>query len=680
MPALGPVLGADGVKNVVAYVRSMSGLPHDGLKAQLGKVLFTQNCAACHGPEGKGNQALGAPNLTDQIWLYGSSEATIAEGINNGRHLGITPRAHADAGVQGFARARLAWPGEDQPRRRLRVGPVEHAPAEVKLTHAAPHPPRAARGASGVTQMDTRTIPIQPVPAAPADGDEVGLYEIRRKIYPRAVTGWFRNWRVAMIIATQLVFYGLPWLSWNDRQAVLFDLAARKFYIFGIVFWPQDVIYLTVLLILSALSLFLFTAVAGRLWCGYACPQTVYTEIFLWIERKIEGDSVARKRLDAEPASLRKFVTKALKHTAWITLALWTGYTFVGYFTPIRDLGIRAITWNLGGVGDVLGVLLRVRDVRQRRLDARAGLHSKIQINELKAHGVDTAEKLSAVPLPLPWKPDRGSVQAYNRVREQARIQVEARKSGIRSFELMPIETGFGLTRLPEPSAADIFLDLEGDPFVGEHGLEYLFGYVTEEAHGQFVHHHDWALTRADEKRAFERFVDFVMERWERHPDLHIYHYAPYEPGALKRLMGRYATREEEIDRMLRAGLFVDLYQVVRHALRASVESYSIKRLERFFGFERQTPLSEANSALARLESHLELGDTPAITDEMKSVVLAYNRRIAARRWLCATGSRISGPSSWPRVLRSRGRFQETASRTRRSATGSSRSNGWLRR
>ncbi len=200
-----------------------------------------------------------------------------------------------------------------------------------------------------MTEVDTRTIPIQPVPPAPADGDEVGLYEIRRKIYPRAVTGWFRNWRVAMIVATQLVFYGLPWLSWNDRQAVLFDLAARKFYILGIVFWPQDVIYLTVLLILSALSLFLFTAVAGRLWCGYACPQTVYTEIFLWIERKIEGDAVARKRLDAEPASLRKFVTKAVKHTAWITLALWTGYTFVGYFTPIRDLGIRAITWNLGG-------------------------------------------------------------------------------------------------------------------------------------------------------------------------------------------------------------------------------------------------------------------------------------------------------------------------------------------
>jgi cytochrome c oxidase accessory protein FixG len=188
-------------------------------------------------------------------------------------------------------------------------------------------------------------IPIVPVAA----DDEVGLYEISRKIYPRSVTGRFANWRLTLIILTQLVYYGLPWLYWSGRQAVLFDLAARKFYIFGLVFWPQDVIYLTVLLILSALSLFLFTAIAGRLWCGYACPQTVYTEIFLWIERKIEGDRLARIRLDAAPFSLEKLVKKALKHTAWVALAIWTGYTFVGYFEPIRDLGVRTITWDLGG-------------------------------------------------------------------------------------------------------------------------------------------------------------------------------------------------------------------------------------------------------------------------------------------------------------------------------------------
>jgi len=199
--------------------------------------------------------------------------------------------------------------------------------------------------------MEPRTLPIRAVAIGPSsDGDdEVGLYEIRKKIYPRSVTGWFASWRLALVIGTQVVFYGLPWLYWNGRQAVLFDLAARKFYIFGLVFWPQDVIYLTVLLILSALALFLFTAVAGRLWCGYACPQTVYTEIFLWIERKIEGDRLARIRLDAAPFSAEKFVKKALKHTAWIALSIWTGYTFVGYFEPIRDLGVRTITWDLGG-------------------------------------------------------------------------------------------------------------------------------------------------------------------------------------------------------------------------------------------------------------------------------------------------------------------------------------------
>jgi cytochrome c oxidase accessory protein FixG len=198
--------------------------------------------------------------------------------------------------------------------------------------------------------MEAKTIPIR-IPVVPVEpaADEVGLYEIRKKIYPRSVTGRFARWRLALIILTQVVFYGLPWLYWNGRQAVLFDLAARKFYIFGLVFWPQDVIYLTVLLILSALSLFLFTAIAGRLWCGYACPQTVYTEIFLWIERKIEGDRLARIRLDAASLSLEKFVKKALKHTAWIALAIWTGYTFVGYFEPIRDLGVRTITWDLGG-------------------------------------------------------------------------------------------------------------------------------------------------------------------------------------------------------------------------------------------------------------------------------------------------------------------------------------------
>jgi cytochrome c oxidase accessory protein FixG len=167
---------------------------------------------------------------------------------------------------------------------------------------------------------------------------EIPLYEVRQKIYPRAVRGWFAAWRWALVWATQLVFYGGAWIQWNGRQAVLFDIAHRKFFIFGLVFWPQDVIYLTALLIVSALSLFLFTAVAGRLWCGYACPQTVYTEIFLWIERKIEGDRNARIRLDHARVGWKKVALKGTKHLIWIAIALWTGFTFVGYFTPIREL------------------------------------------------------------------------------------------------------------------------------------------------------------------------------------------------------------------------------------------------------------------------------------------------------------------------------------------------------
>ncbi len=164
------------------------------------------------------------------------------------------------------------------------------------------------------------------------------LYAVRKAIHPRAVRGWFAAWRWTLVWATQLFFYGAAWLQWNGRQALLFDIVHRKFYIFGLVFWPQDIIYLTVLLIISALSLFLFTAVAGRLWCGYACPQTVYTEIFLWVERKIEGDRNARIALDKQPLNGRKFGLKAAKHGAWALIALWTGFTFVGYFTPIRDL------------------------------------------------------------------------------------------------------------------------------------------------------------------------------------------------------------------------------------------------------------------------------------------------------------------------------------------------------
>ena len=184
-------------------------------------------------------------------------------------------------------------------------------------------------------------------PSTP-EGNEEELYAVRRKIHPRSVSGVFASLRVWGVVITQLVFYGLPWLSWNNRPAVLFDLLARKFYVFGYVFYPQDFIFLTGLLVISALSLFLFTAVAGRIWCGYACPQTVYTEIFVWIERWIEGDRQKRMKLDKAPWTARKLALRTAKHSAWLAVSLWTGFTFVGYFTPIMDLAHEFVTFSMG--------------------------------------------------------------------------------------------------------------------------------------------------------------------------------------------------------------------------------------------------------------------------------------------------------------------------------------------
>jgi len=189
-------------------------------------------------------------------------------------------------------------------------------------------------------RLNMKVIPIAP--------EGQSLYEAQQKIYPRSVGGLFARWRWGLVVLTQLVFYGLPWLQWGERQAVLFDLTARRFYIFGYVLYPQDFIYLTALLVTSALALFLFTAVAGRLWCGFACPQTVYTEIFLWIERRLEGDRHARMKLDAAPMSAAKLARKGGKHLLWIALALWTGFTFVGYFTPIQTLWAEAFTLAFG--------------------------------------------------------------------------------------------------------------------------------------------------------------------------------------------------------------------------------------------------------------------------------------------------------------------------------------------
>ena len=213
---------------------------------------------------------------------------------------------------------------------------------------------------------ERRVIPIRPigvpgVPGVPgatgATGEPddasaiVSLFQKQPDIYPRAVKGWFAAWRWTFVWLTQLLFYGLPWLQWSGRQALLFDLEAQRFFILGLVLYPQDLIFLAALLVLSALALFFFTAVAGRLWCGYTCPQTVYTEIFMWVERQFEGDRIARMRLDQAPWSADKLARKGATQPAWVAIGLFTGFSFVGYFTPIRELSQAVLSlsvtpWN----------------------------------------------------------------------------------------------------------------------------------------------------------------------------------------------------------------------------------------------------------------------------------------------------------------------------------------------
>lgn len=174
------------------------------------------------------------------------------------------------------------------------------------------------------------------------------MYAAREKIHPREIKGRFQSLRKLAVFALLGLYYALPWFSWNGQQLVLFDLPARKFHVFGLVFWPQDFFFLALLLIIAALLLFFVTALAGRLWCGYACPQTVWTEVFIWMEELAEGNRNKRIKLDKAPWSRDKILRKTFKHSMWIVFALWTGFTFVGYFTPIEELGMKVVTLDTG--------------------------------------------------------------------------------------------------------------------------------------------------------------------------------------------------------------------------------------------------------------------------------------------------------------------------------------------
>lgn len=205
---------------------------------------------------------------------------------------------------------------------------------------------RDDRLTSATTEKPKRVIPIA---SRAADTVEQELYAKRQYVYPREVHGWFARWRVIMVTVTLGIYYALPWIQWGEgRQAFLIDLPGRKFNLFFWTFWPQDLFYLTALLVISALALFLFTAVAGRLWCGYACPQTVWTEVFLWIERHIEGDRTHQMRLAKSGWTREKIVKKSSKHAIWILFSAWTGLTFVGYFTPMRELTVSMTQLSIG--------------------------------------------------------------------------------------------------------------------------------------------------------------------------------------------------------------------------------------------------------------------------------------------------------------------------------------------
>ena len=189
----------------------------------------------------------------------------------------------------------------------------------------------------------TSRIPLKLV----EDGSD-SFYVSERKVYPREVSGRYNRLRVAAVVWLLGMFYLFPWLRWDGRQAVLLDLPARQFHIFGLLFLPQDFLFLAMLLMIAALALFFFTALAGRLWCGYACPQTVWTEVSLWIEQWIEGDRNKRIKLDAMPWNREKILRKGTRHLVWALFSLWTGFTFVGFFSPIADLA-RRVPFHLGG-------------------------------------------------------------------------------------------------------------------------------------------------------------------------------------------------------------------------------------------------------------------------------------------------------------------------------------------
>jgi predicted RecB family nuclease len=273
------------------------------------------------------------------------------------------------------------------------------------------------------------------------------------------------------------------------------------------------------------------------------------------------------------------------------------------------------------------------------------------QKRELETHTVTTLTSLAAWLMPEAFKPKHGNRDTFVKLQDQASLQHKQRLTKEPQFKVLPIEPHVaeggtpvpfrGLKRLPEPSPGDLYLDFEGDPFgrnviggeSGEGAREYLAGLGRVDAGGAFQYRSWWALNDDEERAAFEALIDEIMRVIAAHPDAHVYHYAPYEPSALKRLSGRYATRAEELDVLLRAGRLVDLYAVTRESIRAGVENYSIKELEQYYGFKRDIDLRQAGRERQVIEVALESGDHDAITADVRAAVERYNRDDVRSTW-----------------------------------------------
>lgn len=264
-----------------------------------------------------------------------------------------------------------------------------------------------------------------------------------------------------------------------------------------------------------------------------------------------------------------------------------------------------------------------------------AGLGNS-HLRELRAQSINTLEELATTSLPVPFKPNRGSVATYNKLREQARLQLQSRNERRLVYELLPREAGYGLFNLPEPNADDIFLDLEGDPMVPSTGREYIIGWYYKKKY-----YIEWAESDDEEKKAFEKFMKLAFKLFKSNPGMHIYHFGAYETTAFKRLMCKYATQVEEVDSLLRAGAFIDLHGIVKYTLRAGVEKYSLKDLEKYHGYLREADLRTVAPVKAEYEYLLETNRAAEVTKAMKKVIAKYNEDdcISTQylfKWLCA--------------------------------------------